>query len=317
VVPPGPEFADPYRSAVVDGYLTGRGTADTKGNLVMLAAAWRFLADSGRAPTRQVELDLVIEEEIGGNGALSALLHGRTADEVVVLEPTGLEVFHGHRGCLEFAATLTGRSSHMGGAGISAIDGAMEFLTSLKELEAMLIAQARRDPSFTGWDRPVQINVGAIDGGEWHGSIPERCRLRCSFGFHPRYGLADVRAMLEDLVARLPSTWFREHTALTYTGIHNGAYLADPAAPVARDLSAAVRSAGGEPAEGRAWNVSCDARLYHRLLGVPTVVFGAGSLAYAHSSTERLEIAEWDRGVAALARFLTTANAGQTAGGAS
>ena len=309
VVPPGPEFASPYRSAVAGGFITGRGTADTKGNIVMLAAAHRFATRSGRPLTRQAELDLVIEEEIGGNGALSAVLYGRRADEAVVLEPTGLEVFHGHRGCLEFTATFTGRSSHMGGDGLSAIDGALQFVALLKELEATLIGQARRDACFAGWRRPVQINVGAIDGGEWHGSVPERCRLRCSFGFHPEYSVPDIRSMLAELLTRLPRPWSRGRAVLEYTGIHNGAYLADPDVAVARDLRAAARAAGVAATERRAWNVSCDARLYQRHLDVPTVVFGAGSLRYAHSSAERLDIEEWTRGVAALATFLTSGDA--------
>lgn len=307
VVPPGPDFADPFLAAVTDGHVVGRGTADTKGNIVMLVAARRFLAEAGIPVRRGTTLDLVVEEEIGGNGALSSVLHGRAADEVVVLEPTGLEVFHGHRGCLEFTAEFHGRSSHMGGDGVSAIDGAIAFVGLLKRLEADLVAEARRDPAFAGWQRPVQVNVGAIEGGEWHGSIPERCVLRCSTGFHPRYTVADMRAMLADLVTALPAPWSPNTVALSYPGIHNGAYL-DPAdTAVARDLRAAVRTAGADVAEGRAWHVSCDARLYARLLGLPTVVFGAGSLRYAHSSVERLEIDEWSRGVAALATFLSAA----------
>ena len=304
VVPPGPDFADPYHAVVADGAVTGRGTADTKGNIVMLAAARQFLADAGIPARRTITIDLVIEEEIGGNGALSSVLYGSDADEVVVLEPTGLEVFHGHRGCLEFTAEFHGRSSHMGGAGVSAIDGAIDFIMLLKQLEARLIEEARYDPAFAGWRRPVQINVGAIEGGEWHGSVPERCTMRCSSGFHPKYDVAGVRSMLEALVADLPEPWSGDAVALSYPGIHNGAYLADPDVAVAGELRAAVRAAGVRTNERRAWNVSCDARLYARLLGLPTVIFGAGSLEHAHSSAERLDIGEWTCGVAVLAGFL-------------
>jgi acetylornithine deacetylase len=308
VVPPGPDFADPFTMSTVDGWVTGRGTADTKGNIVMLAAARAFLADAGVVPRRGATVDLVIEEEIGGNGALSSVLYGSDAAEVVVLEPTGLEVLHGHRGCLEFTAEFRGRSSHMGGDGISAIDGAVAFIGLVKELEARLIEEAAADPDFAGWARPVQLNVGAIEGGEWHGSIPERCAVRCSFGFHPRYPLAEVRLMIEKLVAALPEPWPAGSVSLSYPGIHNGAYRVDPDVPVARELRAAVRAAGARVPERRAWSVSCDARLYARILGVPTVIFGAGRLEHAHSSVERLDIGEWTRGVAALAGFLAGAS---------
>lgn len=257
VVPAAPGFTRAFDPHLVDGALVGRGTADTKGNIVMLATAIRYLAELG-CPRRTVTLDLVVEEEIGGNGALSAVLHGRDASEVVVLEPTGLEVFHGHRGCLEFTAHVTGRASHMGGVGVNAIFGALEFVALLRELEGRLIAEARLDPDFARYRRPVQINVGTIRGGEWYGAIPEHCEVGGAFGFHPKYTVDDVRGLLEQLVQRLPDRWLREHVRLRYDGIHNGAYRGDPDSAVASELRAAVALAGGDVDQRRAWCVSAD-----------------------------------------------------------
>ncbi|WP_405115071.1 M20/M25/M40 family metallo-hydrolase [Micromonospora sp. NBC_01405] len=305
VVPPAADFPDGFRPRVSGDAVVGRGTADTKGNIVMLAAALRCAAELGLPLSRAVELDLVVEEEIGGNGALSTILHGRDVSEVVVLEPTDLEVLHGHRGCLEFTVRIGGRASHMGGDGVSAIDGAMEYIAALRGLEARLMAEAMADPDFAGYARPMQINVGRIAGGEWHGSIPALCSVGGAFGFHPRYSLDDVRGMLTDLVAGLGDPWLREHTDIRYEGIRNGAYVGDPHSAVATDLRREAQAATGRQRVPRAWSVSCDARLYHDHLAVPTVVFGAGQLAHAHSSAEQLSIAEWSQGVATLVGFLT------------
>ncbi|WP_431897569.1 M20 family metallopeptidase [Micromonospora haikouensis] len=305
VVPLAADFADGFRPRFSGDDVVGRGTADTKGNIVMLAAALRCVADLGLPLTRAVLLDLVVEEEIGGNGALSTILHGRDVAEVVVLEPTSLEVLHGHRGCLEFTARLGGRASHMGGDGVSAIDGAMEYIAALRKLEARLAAEAMADPDFAGYSRPMQINVGRIAGGEWHGSIPAQCSVGGAFGFHPKYSLDDVRGMLTELVTGLSDPWFNEHTEIRYEGIHNGAYIGDPYSAVATDLRRAGQTVTGRGRPPRAWSVSCDARLYHEYLGVPTVVFGAGQLAHAHSSDERLSVTEWSQGVATLVAFLT------------
>ncbi|MEU9506728.1 M20/M25/M40 family metallo-hydrolase [Micromonospora sp. NPDC048170] len=305
VVPPAADFPDGFRPRVSGDAVVGRGTADTKGNIVMLAAALRCVADLGLPLTRAVMLDLVVEEEIGGNGALSTILHGREVDEVVVLEPTDLEVLHGHRGCLEFTVRVGGRASHMGGDGVSAIDGAMEYIAALRELEARLMAEAMAEPDFAGYSRPMQINVGRIAGGEWHGSIAALCSVGGAFGFLPKYSLDDVQGMLTELVAGLGDPWLREHTDIRYEGIRNGAYVGDPHSAVATDLRRAAQVVTGRQRAPRAWSVSCDARLYHDHLAVPTVVFGAGQLAHAHSSAERLSIAEWSQGVAALVAFLT------------
>lgn len=305
VVPAGPEFATAFTAEVSEGRIIGRGVADTKGNIVMIAAALRFLRDAGRSLDGRVTVDLVPEEEIGGNGALSSILHGSDATEVIALEPTGLEVFHGHRGCVGFAVDFTGQSSHMGATGVSAIDGAVEFVSLLRELERELLAQARALPCFTGFDRPIQINVGVISGGQWAGSIPERCTVEGFFGFVPGSSAADVLKSLDGLIAQLSHPWHRSHATVRQHAIRNGAYLSDPDCEVARDLRAAARTAGLAPGVHRAWNVSCDARLYHDLLGVPTVVFGAGDLTDAHSSREGLRIADWVQGVRILSEFLS------------
>lgn len=312
VVPAGPKFAGAFTAEVAEDRIIGRGVADTKGNIVMIAAALRFLRDAGRPLARRVTVDLVPEEEIGGNGALSSALHGCDATEVIALEPTGLEVFHGHRGCVGFAVDFTGHSSHMGGDGVSAIDGAAEFIFLLRELERKVLAEAREQPCFAGFDRPVQINVGMISGGEWAGSVPEHCTVEGFMGFIPGSSAADALRSLEGLIAQLGDPWLRSHTTVRQQGIRNGAYLSDPDSEVARDLRDAACSAGLAPTAHRAWNVSCDARLYHDLLSVPTVVFGAGNLTDAHSSREGLRIADWVRGVRIMAEFLSPGSTGST-----
>lgn len=303
VVPAAPGFDRAFDPQTKDGVVIGRGTADTKGNIVMVAAAVRFLQETGQRYRRTL-LDLVTEEEIGGNGALSACLHGRDVAEVVVLEPTALEVFHGHRGCVEATVQFNGRAGHMGGTGRNAILGATAFVGLVGELEEQLLAVARADPVFAGFPRPVQINVGRVRGGEWHGSIPEHCTVGISFGFHPSLDEAAVRMSIDGLLARLPQPWVPQDVEVRYEGIHNGAYVGSVDAPVAHQLRAAVRSTGASVRERRAWCVSCDARLYHELLGVPTVVFGAGRLEDAHSSHEHLVMDEWARGTLALAGLL-------------
>jgi acetylornithine deacetylase/succinyl-diaminopimelate desuccinylase-like protein len=125
-----------------------------------------------------------------------------------------------------------------------------------------------------------------------------------SFGFHPSLDETTARTRIEGLLAQLPEPWTPQNVVVRYEGIHNGAYVGRVDALVARRLRAAVRSTGALVRERRAWCVSCDARLYHELLGVPTVVFGAGRLEDAHSSHEHLAMDEWARGTLALAGLL-------------
>ncbi|MEI6623003.1 MAG: M20/M25/M40 family metallo-hydrolase [Actinomycetes bacterium] len=311
VVPASPDFPDAFSPSVHDGAIWGRGAADTKNNLIMLVEAVRFLRDERIPLTRNVMLDLPAEEEIGGNGTLSALLHGTPFDEAVCLEPTSLAVYRGHRGCLTFKVTVFGRSVHMGsaGTGVDAIAGAIAAIARLRELEVDMLARASADPVFNSWPRPLQLNIGLINGGEWSGSVPERCTFTGELGFLPSDSIVDVQRAIEG--ACRPVAGQGESVGLEVdfsAGLCNDACLTEAIAPVVSDLaeaSGAVLRGGAEQHPVGGWNVSCDARLYANVAGVPTVVFGSGSVSDAHSAHEHVLVGELARGIEVLARFLS------------
>ncbi|MEW5815646.1 MAG: M20/M25/M40 family metallo-hydrolase [Spirochaetota bacterium] len=62
-------------------YLYGRGACDDKGPLVAWLLALKGLDYFGLEPAGNLETHIVIEEEVGGNGALSLILGGRITAE--------------------------------------------------------------------------------------------------------------------------------------------------------------------------------------------------------------------------------------------
>lgn len=305
-VVPADDFPAAFSPVLHDGEIVGRGAADTKNNIAMTFAALELLGDLEIPPAFDLTVDFVVEEEIGGSGTLASILNGCEADEVVVLEPTGLEILHGHRGCLSFEVEVEGVAGHMGGTeGLSAIDGAVEVIGALKRLEAEMREAASAKPLF---DSPVSltpVNVGAIHGGQWHGSFPRRCQLRANAGFLPPDDVAAVASRIERTVAELPEPW-NERCRVTYSGIHNEAYVIDSATPLVGRLVGCGRRQGVETGRPRVWEASCDARFYSRLLDLPVVVFGSGDLGAAHASDERLSLTQFSAGVRMLADFLAT-----------
>lgn len=306
VVPASPDFAAAFAARVSDGRIVGRGACDTKNNILMLLEAIRYLRESGRRLASNVWIDLVIEEEIGGNGTLACATEPLQVDGVVVLEPTDLQVFCGHRGCLTWTIEVTGRSVHMGSdtTGVNAIEKSVEVMRLLKDLEARLLHEAQQDLLFRRWPRPVQLNIGRIEGGEWSGSVPERCVVRGDLGFLPRYSIDDARQLIRRTLSTAEDPWIREHTEVRFDGLRNEAYVIDPEAPLVKRLLHAVRELGVEQDSAHGWKVSCDARLYHKLWNVTTVIFGSGSLDEAHSSHESVAVDELLRGAAILACLL-------------
>jgi acetylornithine deacetylase/succinyl-diaminopimelate desuccinylase-like protein len=52
------------------------------------------------------------------------------------------------------------------------------------------------------------------------------------------------------------------------------------------------------------WNVSCDARLFAKIGGMPTVVFGPGDISDAHSAEGKLSMSEMVIAAETLIRFI-------------
>jgi acetylornithine deacetylase len=232
-------------------------------------------------------------------------LHGCAADEVVVLEPTGLEVFHGHRGCLSFIVVSDAPAGHMGSAGgrVNPIEDCLEVVGGLRRLAADWLAQARSWPDFAGPPTPIQLNVSGIQAAGWHGASPHRCRLDVSLGFLPDRTPEQARSEIEAAVGAGADGCRR---LVSWEGIHNGAYLGSADSPVARRLRRSARRYGAAAGRPRAWHVSCDARLYARLAGLDAVIFGSGDLGQAHTASEAVAVDQVTRGIAILVDFLTT-----------
>jgi acetylornithine deacetylase len=294
-------FPSAFTPVILPDRIIGRGVVDTKGNLVMLVEAIRMLLATGGTVQHDIILDLVREEEIGGSGALASALVGIDADVALVLEPTDLEVFHGHRGCVTFQAEFSGNAVHMGNdlPPVSAIDLAIAGIAALGRHEAAANAVARKHNDYARWNRAVQVNVGRIEGGEWYGSVAARCTIAGNCGFCFAGELAATKetlcAVLREAISDVPGAT----VDVTFPGLNNEAY----ATPSDDPFCQAVMAAAGATTSS-AWNVSCDGRHYGRTLGLPTVIFGCGSLAEAHSDHETLVYDDLFAGIMATAKLL-------------
>ena len=199
VVPATPEFASAFAPRIDGDVIWGRGACDSKNNLIMLVEAVRYLREEGIPLSRTPLLDLPIEEEIGGNGALSNILHSEHIDDAICLEPTPLPGFpwsprlshvQGHcsrpRACTWAAARREWMPSE-------------ERSRPSTKCDTWKPAYLRRPETIqrSGRGSGHVTNIGIIQGGEWSGSIPERCTFRGDLGFLPSSSLDEVAEMIE------------------------------------------------------------------------------------------------------------------------
>ncbi len=101
----------PYDATVADGAIWGRGASDLKGPLACQIHAIAALKRLERPLPNDCYVSAVVQEEVGGLGAIELVKTVHT-DYCVLGEPTTNTLMRGHRGRVELRITFTGRSVH-------------------------------------------------------------------------------------------------------------------------------------------------------------------------------------------------------------
>ncbi|MFI7500165.1 ArgE/DapE family deacylase [Streptomyces sp. NPDC049687] len=298
VVPPGDPAAwdgDPFVPRVAGGLVHGRGACDMKAGLVAQLAALAAIRAAGVRLRGRVAVHCVVGEEDGGIGAFGTLRRGYGGDACVIAEPTAGTVITANAGALTFRITVPGRAAHAGSreAGVSAIDAYLPLHRALARLEADRNRDA--DPLLAEYPIPYSLSVGTLRSGDWASSVPDTLvaegRLGVRLGEEP----AEARAALERCVAEVcaEDPWLGAHPAVVeWPGgqfasgrLAAGHPLRDTVADAYADATGA-----GRPRE-RGATYGSDLRLY-TAAGIPTLQFGPGDIAVAHSAREHVSVRE-------------------------
>ena len=181
---------------VEDGRVFGRGSCDDKGNVVALMGALKlvgeYLKSTGQKLNRHFTGMFVIEEEMGGNGSLSAALDRelkKRYDSLVVLEICENKLFPGNRGCVWYK--VEGKLP-----GVNLFEAAA-FIIEQLEKEGRSIRSESDHPLFP--HRPVQTCHGMIGHSGEH---PSRINGDVSFDISFAGGEpAKARKTIEDVIA--------------------------------------------------------------------------------------------------------------------
>ncbi|WP_374688893.1 M20 family metallopeptidase [Promineifilum sp.] len=156
--------APPFAAEIRDGRLIGRGAVDIKGPLAVQVYSAAALLRAGERPQRDVVFCGVVQEEIGGAGALYWVEHLDYPVELVVLgEPSGNILALGHRGIVEFWLTFHGRSGHASAPerAVNPNYALAAFLTRLEAAQGQLRAHPVLGPTSVA---PTIIQVDTTSG---------------------------------------------------------------------------------------------------------------------------------------------------------
>jgi len=283
---------DFFAATMNNGRLFGRGTVDMKGALAAMAGALVLLKESGAPAAGRVTLAAVIDEEMESLGAEALISSGFKADGAVVGEPTANRVAIGHKGLEWLEVEFEGRAAHGGTpeAGINAIAAAAHFI-SLVERELVPAFERRRDPVL---GLPA-INMGTIAGGQQPSMVAANCRVQLDRRWVTTETIEQVFGDIETLLERVRGERPGLKTRLSRMPGGMATMLHGPLV-IDRDHRLVVSALGafgdlGQPAPPAtvfpAWT---DGALLSREAGIPTVIWGPGELALAHSPEESIPV---------------------------
>lgn len=304
VVPPGDPNAwdhDPFspRAVTVNGQdrLIGRGACDMKAGLVAAWEAVRMVHQAGIRLRGDVLLAPVSGEEDGGLGTYALLgemrRRGISADACVVPEPTDLDLVPANAGALTFRLRVHGSAVHASRRteGVSAIEKFVPMLTALAELERERNSDV--DPLMERWPVAYPLSIGTVTSGDWASTVPDLLVAEGRYGVALDEDVTTARRALEDAiqVACDRDPWLRDHpVSIEWWGGQFASGRTNPDSDIVRLVGQAHTAIAGIEPRTYGGPYGSDLRLLTGLGGIPTVQYGPGDSAVAHSPNEYVDV---------------------------
>ena len=275
-----------------NGRLHGRGACDTKGSVAAMLGA---LCELAKTKSRPLETAIIfaglVDEEHAQAGSRALAASGCKANLAIVGEPTKLQVVTAHKGCLWLQLETHGRAAH--GAtphlGKNAVHEMARIVCVLETDYAARLKRKKHRLLGAG-----TVNVGKISGGTQPNIVPETCAIAIDRRTLPGETEAAVR---REITALLQAKKLSAKIASTKLA---------PALPLETDVKLPLvqkflRAASQKKPVGV--DYFCDAAVLSAG-GIPSVVFGPGDIAQAHTADEWISLAELERGKNLLLNFL-------------
>jgi acetylornithine deacetylase len=311
VVPEGPAdlWADaPYDAIVRDGWMIGRGAQDMKAGVSAMIFALDAIKKAGFAPDGRIHLETVTEEESTGNGALSTLMRGYTADACLIPEPTGHTLSRAQVGAIWFRLRVRGTPVHVAYSetGTSAILSAMHLTRAFQDYTAQLNAKAVSNKWFGDIKNPIKFNVGIIKGGDWASSTPAWCELDCRLGLLPGSTPAEAMKGIEQCLteAQKNDSFLSENPAeLVWSGFQADPSICEPGSAAEAALAAVHERVFEKPLEDRMSTAVNDTRYYAVDYGIPALCYGPYGVG-PHAFDERVDLDSVRKTTLSIALFV-------------
>ncbi len=298
---------EPWTPLVREGRLYGRGSCDIKGGMTAMLGAVARLAEERPKGMPTVLMACTVNEEHGYSGAFELAklwqpgadsIAPRQPDAAIIAEPTKLDVVIAHKGAVRWRLKTHGRAAHSSQPhlGDNAVYKMARVLTAL-EAYAKHAGETVPKHRLCGG---ATLSVGTIHAGLSVNTVPDLCTIEIDRRLLPGETAMEAYGPVIEFVRQYPGIDFEiEHEPPYLKGealpdARNGA-VADRLSAVARELFGRGEKIG-VPFGTNASRIAA--------MGIPSVVFGPGSIDQAHTVDEWLSLDELSKASETLYQFI-------------
>ena len=277
---------------IKDGVVHGLGASDMKGGLAVMIELGRRLMDEDAPVHSEVDVGFLFfprEELSASESPLPALFNSVSrvskANLVIVLEPTDNTIQAGCLGNLVAQIVVKGESAHSARPwlGKNAINLALDRL-------APLVGVPPTPVETGGLTFREVLSLTSIQGGIAPNVIPDRVEAIVNYRYAPTTSRQQAEAYLRELAG--PDVKILSNSPPAHVAAQS---------PLVQQL----RSTGEFRVEAKqAWTPVAE----FAARGLDAINLGPGATQYAHKADEQVEIAELNRTLGALLRFVAIAS---------
>lgn len=301
---------DPFVPVIEDGCMFGRGSSDSKGNLVMGLVAIQALLEQAEGLNGRLIFESVVDEECNGAGAgtLACCLAGITGDFAICLDGTRGQVNIGCNGVATARLLVRGQAGH--GSGRDAVSALDKGIQVKEAIETFAAEYAEIFPH-------CPFNIGVFRAGTLPAIVPGEAELQVNLNYdvqdadqaEQQEGVWDgrlFRTRFEWAMAALgeKDEWFARHPVEVSWIKDIYPFWCDPADEYIQVVLQAAAEVEGKAVEARSLIAWFDAAHLARQLKIPTIGLGFSTPGTAHGSGEYVVLEDLFTGAQVVALAL-------------
>ncbi len=201
----------PFSGIIKDGFLYGRGSSDMKAGLCSIMLAMKYIKENNITPNKNIALVATVDEENSMKGSKALIGHPLLENfkEVVVCEPTNMEVCNIGRGRTYGIINIKGKTGHGSQASLrsNAILIANRIIDKMMQTDLSNKSHKKYGTSF--W-QPLAIHA-SVD--PW--VVPDDCELKIDARLVPNHYSDDIWHRLDNILTEVKNETPKIHANIT------------------------------------------------------------------------------------------------------